>query len=98
MGCNTTNTNYFYFEATTEGGITALALQSTALLNAVFQYFAAPVSIDDAITLWGLIARKLWYSISTDNEGLNALNSRVTFLRPSIVAASPPLSYIQLSY
>jgi len=98
MGCNTTNANFFYFQANTDGGINAVALQSTSLLFQVFQNFTAPVGINDAITLWSLMARKLWYSFSPNSGGIEALNTQLSFLRYSIIAADPPLSYIQFLY
>lgn len=98
MGCNTTSLKYLYFQTDADEGWNGLAVQFLSSLEHL-ENLPGPLGIQDTVTVWGVIARKLWYSFTTDtNAGtLNGLGDRPSLLRQSIVGAAP-LSYVRFEY
>jgi hypothetical protein len=63
----------------------------------IIENYPGPVDVVNAITIWGVIARKLWYTFSRDQSSINMLNTNPSLLRQSLIAI-PGLSYIRFAY
>jgi len=97
VGCNTTDAEYFYFQANANDGLYQLTAEEPGFLP-VIESLPGPLDMQDGISLWGLMARKLWYTFSRPTDGLNAISPSTPFLRESLIATDPPLSYIRFEY
>jgi hypothetical protein len=99
VGCNTTSGKFLYFQTSTEEGTVALGLQPGPNF-AELQKITGPLDVQDAMTLWFLMARKVWYSFSPSISATNLLSDRTSLLRASVVGpgAVSPLSYLRFSY
>src|SRR5277367_2818281 len=97
VGCNTTSGKFLYFQTTNEDGLVASALQQPSVFTQV-EHYRGPLDVQDATTVWTLVARKLWNTFSTDITATNLLSDRLSFLRYSLTEGPVPLSYIRFSY
>jgi len=60
------------------------------------QHLTGQQDIQDAVILWAVVARQLWYSLSPNQSPLNVLRDKQSFFRESVINSD--LSYIRFAY